>query len=131
MTSRTQEDYDKTLARFYGFCDGVIRKVLLQFEECGTRRVEVHVATRDSETDENEGWVCVHIVVRDVSEFRVRESPRTPIQVLSQGIHILCVENRVGVEFGGEIDRPESFESFHSSGGFAIGRDVEFNVESY
>ncbi|RCS44188.1 hypothetical protein DTL42_17915 [Bremerella cremea] len=131
MTAYTQDGYDGVLARFYGFCDGVIRTVLLQFDENGTRSVEVHVAIRDSETDENEGWVCVRIVVRGVSDFGVRESSRTPIQVLSQGIHLLCVANRVGIEFGGAIDRPESFEAFHSSDGFAIGRDVEFYVEAY
>jgi|GEM_PF-6773939 len=131
MTLQTQDDYDKALKRFCGFCDSVIRTVLLQFDEGGTRRVEVHIAARDSETDENEGWVCVRIVVRDVTNFGVREGPRTPIQVVSHGIHILCIENRVGVEFGGAIDCPESFESFYSSDGFAIGGAVEFHVGSY
>lgn len=131
MTAHTQDDYDKALARFCHFYDGVIRTIVVRFQEGGKRHIELHVATRDSETDENEGWVCVRVVVRDVTEFAVRDSSRTPIQVLSDGIHILCVEDRVGVEFGGAHEPFESFESFRSSYAFAIGGDVHFQVKPY
>jgi hypothetical protein len=103
----------------------------LKFDESGTKFVEMIVATRDSESDVNDGWVCVRIVVQDVYEFGVRESERTTIQVLSQGVHVLLEGNRVGVEFGGAVDRPASIESFHSSDGYVIGREVEFYVEVY
>jgi hypothetical protein len=131
MESQIQEDYNEILARFYGFCDAVIRSILLRYEENGTRNVEIYLSARDSETAENEGWVSVRVVVRNVSEFGVRESPRTPIQVLSQGMHLLSVENQVGVEFGGEIEPPQSIESFRSSDGFAVGRDIKFHIGPY
>jgi len=128
MKPKTSIDYERVLARFYDFGDGVIRGILLQYEEGGTRKVEIQVATRDSETTENEGWVIVQIAIRDVSEFAVREGPRTPIQVLSQGIHFLCLNNQVGVEFGGATDCPGSIESLRLSDGYVVGREVEFHV---
>lgn len=128
MELKTRNDYERQLARFYDFGDGVIRGILLRYEEGGTRIVEIQVATRDSEGTENEGWVVVRIVIRGVSEFGVREGPRTPIQVLSQGIHLLCLDNQVGVEFGGATNCPESFESLRLSDGYVVGRDVEFQV---
>lgn len=128
MKPKTSIDYERMLARFYDFGDGVIRGILLQYEEGGTRKVEIQVATRDSEATENEGWVIVRMAIRDVTELAFREGPRTPIQVLSQGIHFLCLDNQVGVEFGGATDCPESFESLRLSDGYVVGRDVEFHV---
>ena len=128
MIPKTSIDYERMLARFYDFGDGVIRRILLQYEEGGTRKVEIQVATRDSEATENESWVIVRMAIRDVTELAFREGPRTPIQVLSQGIHFLCLDNQVGVEFGGATDCPESFESLRLSDGYVVGRDVEFHV---
>jgi len=131
MQPKTSNDYERMLARFYDFGDGVIRGILLRYEAGGTRMIEIQVATRDSETIENEGWVIVRIAIRDVAEFAVREGSRTPIQVLSQGIHLLCLDNQVGVEFGGATDRPESFETLRLSDGYVVGREVEFHVEPW
>ena len=131
MKPKTSNDYERMLNRFYDFGDGVIRGILLQYEEGGTRTVEITVATRDSEATENEGWVVARSAIRDVTELACREGPRTPIQVLSQGIHFLCLDKQVGVEFGGATDCPESFESLRSSDGYVVGREVEFQVRPW
>lgn len=131
MKSELKDDYERIMERFYNFNDGIISAISLKYEENGSRHIEIHVLTRDSETLANDGWVSVRITVGNVSEFGVRESPRTSIQVLSQGIHVVRIGKQVGIEFGGAIDCPETFETLRSSDGYVIGQQADFQVGPY
>ncbi|TWT29647.1 hypothetical protein [Blastopirellula retiformator] len=131
MKPSSQAACDKLLTRFYNFHDGVIRSVTLQYVEGGERTVELLIATRDSMATENESWVAVRILVRQVSSLAICERPRTTLQVLSQGLHLLATGDQVGVEFGGFDDQPDSLDELAASDGFAIGKEMEFRVEPY
>jgi hypothetical protein len=128
---QTQDNFDQILRRFYGFCDGVIRSIVLRYLDDGTREIEIQIATRDSEATENEGWVCAQLFVKNVREFAIRENAKTTIQVLSQGIHIRKLGDAVGVEFGGAIDMPQSSDAFRSADAFAIGMAIDLDVAPY
>jgi hypothetical protein len=95
------------------------------------RAVEIIVATRDSEQNENEGWVCVRITVHNVLEFGLRERPSSTLQVMSQGVHLRVFDDGVGVEFGGAIEAPQSHHELQSSDAFVFGEAVGFETMSY
>lgn len=131
MTSITRGDFDRILARFYGFSDGVVRWLRLQYEDDGTRNVELAIACRDAEATENEGWVCVRILVRNAQEFAVREQANTTLQVLSEGLHLQTIDESVGVEFGGALPSPRTESELRQSDGFVIGKEIEIEVGPY
>jgi hypothetical protein len=80
----------------------------------GTREVDLAIACRDDEATENEGWVSVRILVRDVQEFTIREKPNTTLQVLSEGLYIQKIDEGVGLEFGGALERPRTISLIDS-----------------
>ena len=108
MKIKAHDEFERIMARFYGFCDGIIRSLRLQYEADGTRHVELLIASRDAEATENEGWVSVRILVRNAQEFVVREQTNTTLQVLSEGLHIQTIDDGVGIEFGGALEPPRT-----------------------
>lgn len=131
MRPKTPAEFAEVLRRFYDFYDAVIRSVSLQFADGGTRIVVIVIATRDAEAVENDGWVSVRIEIRNVSEFSVRESPRTPIQVMSQGVHFVTFDGLVGMEFGGAVDAPASLDDLRASDAYAVGDELEVQPGPY
>lgn len=120
------------LDRFYGFSDSVLRSILISFHEGGTRSMEISIATRDAETIENDGWVCVVLSVGGVSEISLCEhTTRTSIQVISHGIHISKYEKKFGIEFGGAIDAPETIADLRGSDVYVLGGTLSFDVLPY
>lgn len=127
----TPAEFAAVLRRFYDFYDAVIRSVTLQFVERGVRVVLIEIAARDSEAVENDGWASVRITMRNVAEFGVREGPRTPIQVLSQGIHLMTFDGLVGLEFGGAVDAPTGIDELRASDAYAVGESLEIQTGPY
>ena len=131
MTTITHGDFDRILARFYGFSDGVIRWIQLRYQQDGSRAVELTLGCRDAEATENEGWVSVRILVRNVEEFTVREQPNTTLQVLSEGLHLQSIDGSITVEFGGALESPQSKSDLRKSDGFITGKEIELEVGPY
>jgi hypothetical protein len=126
-----QESAYQFLERFYGFSDSVIRSISLRYLDNGSRDLEIHIATRDSQTEENDGWVCVEILIKGVLEMTLRETAKTTNQVLPGGIHLREFNGSFGVEFGGAIDLPQSVHDLKSSDAYAVGSEVSFKVRAY
>ena len=119
------------LNRFSGFSDAVVQSLSLQFSNDGSRLLELKVVARDTESQENEGWVGVTIRIRSIVEVMVRESPKTTIQVLSQGVNVFVLNGNFAFEFGGAADPPNSLFELQSSDAYAIGKDFSFEVFPY
>lgn len=131
MAAITRDDFERVLARFYGFSDSVIRSVLLEYGEDGKRIVSLEIACRDAESTANEGWVSVRIRMQNVQDFTVRESPQTTLQVLSDGLHIQPMGAGVAIEFGGATEPPQTKGELQKSDGYAIGSEIEMEVGPY
>jgi hypothetical protein len=125
-------EHAQFLERFYNFTDSMIRSISLNFTSNGTRQIDVHILTRDSTTQENEGWVCVVINVDHVSEMAIRDDRnKASLQVISNGIHITTIDDNTGFEFGGALDPPRSLSELRKSYAFALGKTVSFEVLPY
>jgi len=131
MQVQNQEDCDRLLERFYGFCDGLIRSIVVRYLDDGTRNLQMEVSTRDCKELENEGWVCVQLTVSNVQDFCIRENAKTTIQVLSEGIHVRRIADTVCIEFGGALETLQSLDSFRSADAFAIGSELDFVIGPY
>lgn len=126
-----QDGANKFLERFYGFNDAVIRSISLRYLEDGSRNMELRIATRDSQTQDSESWVCVKLTVHGLTEILLRENAKTTNQVLSEGIHLRHHDGKFDVEFGGECDPPQTVAELQTSDAYAIGGDVTFEVHPY
>lgn len=124
-------DISRLLARFHEFSDAVLRSIVVLFEDDGTRRMDISIATRDAETVENDGWVCVMLSVDGISEMSVRERARTSLQVISDGIHISMYDQEIGIEFGGAIEAPDTIENLRGSDVYVLGGTLSFDVLPY
>ena len=131
MTTIPHGDFDRILARFFGFSDGVVRWIGLRYQDDGSRDVELTLTCRDAESTENEGWVSVRILVRNVEEFTVREQTNTTLQVLSEGLHLQAIDGSVAVEFGGALESPQTKSDLRKSDGFITGKEVQIEVGPY
>lgn len=120
------------LGRFYGFCDTVIRSIQIQLSRNGTREIEIRLSARDSKLYENEDWTCVAISIEDVCEIKVFDERQTAsLQVISDGIHLLHLENGIGIEFGGAYAPPHSLEELRASQAYAVGKRLAFELFDY
>jgi len=131
MTTIPHCDFDRILARFYGFSDGVLRWIRLRYQDDGSRDVELTLACRDAEATENEGWVSVHILVRNAEEFTVQEQTNTTLQVLSEGLHLQAIDGSVALEFGGALESPQTKSDLRKSDGFITGKEIEIAIGAY
>ena len=115
------------LGRFYSFCDSVIQSIQIQMSRNGTRELEVRLAARDSMVHEDEGWTSIAISLEDVCEMKVfDERQKASLQVISDGIHILNLDNGIGLEFGGAYEPPHSLEELRASQAYAVGKRIAF-----
>jgi hypothetical protein len=93
--------------------------------------VSAWIATRDTKETQNDGWVCVRLVISQVADFCFSETAKSSAQVLSQGIHICWLDDSIGIDFGHFVDSPNSVAELKSSSCFAIGLSLEWVVEPY
>jgi hypothetical protein len=131
MTKLTGSTKSKFLDRFYSFNDAVLREIKIAYLLNGKRNISVVIATRDAEQTENDGWVCVRLAISQVEDFSFSDSRKSSAQVLSQGVHICCFEESIGVDFGHFVDEPDNRAELESSKFFAIGSGIEWTVEPY
>jgi hypothetical protein len=131
MNSLSKSNCSEFLSRFYSFNDGVLREIEVSYMDNGRRNVSALIATRDTKENQNDGWVCVRMVISQVADFCFSENAKSSAQVLSQGIHILWFNDSIGIEFGHFIDCPGSLAELMSSSCFAIGLSLEWAVEPY
>lgn len=118
------------LRSFYGFCDSVIRSIVLIYEENGSRTLELRLSARHSLVKTGHGWVDVDIVLEGISEMVVKEHMRTSMQVVSNGIHVAFFDNEIGLEFGGGVDAPLTLKDLRDSDGYALGSTLAFRIAS-
>lgn len=128
MHLQTQEQCDAIAKRFYEFYDGVLRNIRVVYQGRGEVDLEVELSSRDAETTEDEGWVCVRICVRNVREFGIREGEKTTNRVLSQGVHIQKFSSHIAIEFGGQVESPLTLDDLRMSDAFAVGSAIELTV---
>jgi hypothetical protein len=119
------------LDRFYSFNDGLLRKVEIVYLGSGERMMSVRIATRDKEETKNDGWVCLHLVISGLSDYRISENANSSVQVFSHGLHIIASDEGMGFDFGSFVDIPESISELKKSNFFAIGESVEWCIEAY
>lgn len=131
MHRLNQSTTHEFLGRFYSFDDGVLRKLEIFYTNDGERSVSAWVATRDTQETQNDGWVCVRLVITRAQDFCFTESAKTTAQILSQGIHICWFGETVGLEFGYFIDPPESLAELKTSKFFVAGFSLDWALESY
>ena len=131
MTALNKLTVSEFLNRFYSFNDGVLRKIEVSYMDNGRRNVSALIATRDANENQNDGWVCVRLVISQVADFCFSETAKSSAQVLSQGIHICWFDDNIGIDFGHFIDFPSSLAELKSSSCFAVGLSLEWAVEPY
>lgn len=124
-------DFKQCLERFYEFADAEIRSITIRFDKDGTRSIDISVSARDSMAQESDDWVCITLSIDLVLEMAVQEHFHTTIQVLNQGIHISMFDGKVGIEFGGEVDSPETLAELRKSNAFAVGDTLSIEVHPY
>jgi hypothetical protein len=128
LNQSTSSDF---LSRFYAFNDAVIRKIEISYLSNGQRNISILIATRDAQESQNNGWVCVRLVMSQVEDFCFSDAAKFTAQVLSQGIHICWFEKNVGIDFGHYVDQPTDRAELTRSRFFAISSSVDWGVESY
>lgn len=127
----TKNNYSNLLKRFDRFSDSLIRSIEMKFNNQGTIGVSISLETRDALSTANNGWVSVLLFLDMVSEMGIQEHQNTTISIISFGIHILFIDNKVLIEFGGEIDEPNSLEELRKSDAYAIGKSLSLEVFPY
>lgn len=128
MQSLVPDEYERMLVRFYRFTDGIIRWLRIRYEDDGTRNVELEIACRDAHAHENDGWVSVRLLVRIALEFTIREQANLTLQVLSEGMQILQLDDAVGIVFGGALEPLETKCDMRKSGAFVMGKEIAIEV---
>jgi hypothetical protein len=83
---------DEFQDRFYSFNDSVLRKLEISYARDGGQSVAAVIATRDAKQIQNDGWVCVRLVVSGVQDFCFADTANTSAAVLSNGVHICWFE---------------------------------------
>lgn len=131
MLTNSNDAIGNVSDRFYGFNDGLIRSVRIQYLGDGTRNVELSIACRDAEASLNDGWVTVTILVEKVVEFSMREQPNSTLQVLSGGLNFLAIDDGVGIEFGGAVDCLKTRADLRKSEAFVFGKQFDLEVGPY
>jgi hypothetical protein len=131
MNIHTQDDANRFIDRFYGFSDSLIRAILLQYLEGGIFNLEISIATRDSLTHEDSGWVCVKILMQNIKEVLFRQNPHMTNQLISHGIHLQQYDNMFGLEFGGAADAPRTLSELRTSDAYTVASTVAFEIEPY
>jgi hypothetical protein len=131
IQSLKSNQFEEFLNRFWHFNDGVIRSITLNYCKDGSKEATLTIATRDSLTHDDEGWVSVDLVVLQITEMMVQEQVKTTMSVLSQGIHICWLNDVLAIEFGGNCDSPRTMEELRSSSGYITGKELRFEVRPY
>lgn len=63
--------------------------------------MEVEIDAPDGLSSVADEWVRVRVTLEGVTDYCFADTAQTTCAVLSHGIHVLCIEGRVGVDFGG------------------------------
>jgi hypothetical protein len=132
MNTLTAENSQAFLERFSEGHDGVIRALAITFRYHLRKETigAVTISLRDSQTQENGGWVNLVIEMEGVAEFVFREG-RVSYQVICPEIHIGRFEGLLFIDFGGCTEQPEDANGFRSSEFYFASRSVRWRIEPY
>lgn len=124
-SSVTADSASEFIARFLGFDDAVIRRIVLELtRSTARRRAVIDVMARDLRS--NEEWVMCSIEVLGLAEYLIQEGPKGSYQVLSDGLKLAWHGRLVFLDFG-TSDEP-NIEEIRSGGFFFAGNDVRYTV---
>jgi hypothetical protein len=132
MNTLRIDDCQSFLDRFWSGSDGVIRSfsISFQYRSQEATRGTVTLSVRDSQSQQNEGWVNLVVEMGDVIEFAFREGS-TSYQVISSEIHIAQFSSVFFIDFGGCIEQPKDVHGFRASDFYCASRTIYWKVEPY
>jgi hypothetical protein len=94
------DNLDEILRRFHNFDDAVLEGFSITFPNKQKFGIgEFVLLARDSTNGEADSWFRVTLKVDGVAEFRLTENSRSSSRVLSSGLKVLLVANRIWVFF--------------------------------
>lgn len=132
MTEITHSNCVAFLKRFAMFCDSVIRSVAVDCNSNGTRTVDLVIAVPDESSDGSQGdWVCVHINVTGVSDYRFEESRKQARNVVSQGIQIAWYDDHIGIDLDDRMAPAANADDLTTSRFFTLGSSASWEVIDY
>jgi hypothetical protein len=119
---------EQLFERFSKFEDGLLQAVSLVYDDSGERHLEVVLRARDWQS-KVDAWATIRLRLRRVESFSFQEDNRTTMQVLSNGLHLLVLGERVAVEFGTLVDPPQSLQEISQSPHHAIALEIDASLE--
>ncbi|WP_419903985.1 hypothetical protein [Kiloniella sp.] len=135
-----EKQFAKFIDRFNGFYDSSLVNISMRYNynDGPEFLLEVSIATRDTQSvDEYESiaeleWVIVVIYLSRVTEIAVRESDKTSLICVSNGIHLSTVNGQIGFEFGDYYyEEPATLDELRQSDAYAVGEKLSFEVLPY
>jgi hypothetical protein len=119
MKKLEQASVGQFLARFYGFYDGVVREITMNFE---SQAPACEVVVNAQDTESASGWSRVVMQVRGCSEFRL-EVGRTTFEVLSSGLQVAWDRGQVFLILDAYPD-DEGLPDTQTNCGYVAGADI-------
>lgn len=115
--------------RFAGFCDSVMLQAMFALGHGEKDTLELTVEARD-QLSALPSRTHVQVTIDGISEFRFAQAANTSVRVISNGIHIVREEGRIGLDLGHFVDCPESMEELRKSACYVIGARLKWRVLS-
>lgn len=126
------EQVDEFLNRFYSFYDSIIRNLNISFRNSlHPTKIEIVISCKDRNLETDDAWVNVTLEIFDVTEFSFYQSGQEDYQVISNGIHILYLDETYYFDFGYHIDKPDNVYELKESKFYVAGKELKWNVSHY
>jgi hypothetical protein len=106
------------LVRFDHCYDGLVRYVKMNYE---TKEVTVVLSVQDRETQKNNGWVNLTLVVKQATKFILIEDKSTCV-VLSGGFQVGFYDAKIYLDFSPYTEEPDGIDDFMKSHFLVVGK---------
>ena len=118
------------LKRFFDFYDGLLVSLKVDYERNGERTLNIVVSGREI-VHEQEVWKNIELRLEGLAEYCFREPVNTSSQVLSNGIHVLQLNNLLGIDLGSLCDNPGSLSELRTSDMYAVGTSLSWIIDDF
>ncbi len=117
-----------------GLTDSLLWEVQLRWPDSSTPTLFLTLSNREREAphEQSDGWVNLDLQLTEVDEFAIRQGARTTRVVISDGLRLIPVGDRIAIDFSGNgANETPSVEELRESEAYAIGRLLRFAVRPY
>lgn len=126
------EEIRELKSRFYNFNDAIIRGIFVKFQSSfADKSIDIILSSRDKITSVDDEWVNVNFQMTGVARFSFNENEKENYQVLSNGIHILKIDEYVYFDFGHFVDPPIYVDDFKESKFSLVCESFSYKVTEY